>query len=48
MNDLIIFNKNFKQTITDHKEITDVLDDYANELEEKVHNVFIRLWSEDE
>lgn len=47
-NDLIIFNKNFKQTITDHEDFTDTINNYAKELEVKVHKVFTRLWNEDE
>ena len=45
---VIIFNKNFKQTITDHEDFTNIINDYAKELEAKVHKVFTRLWNEDE
>lgn len=44
---VIIFNKNFKQTITDHEDFTDTMNNYAKELEVKVHKEFIRLWNEE-
>mgnify|MGYP000887449170 CR=1 FL=1 len=47
-NDLIIFDKKFKQTITDHEDFTDTIKNYAKEIEEKLHKEFTRLWNEDE
>ena len=47
-NDLIIFDKKFKQTITDHEDFTDTIKNYAKEIEAKVQKVITRLWDEDE